>query len=76
MCNQSIVIECRCYVVQSGGTAAAETGASVTPADADDYGKGVIFYLRDNIVVGVVMWNVFGRMAIARQVCCLLVKFL
>lgn len=34
----------------------------------DDYGKGVIFYLRNDIVVGIVLWNVFNRMSIARQV--------
>jgi len=36
--------------------------------EGQDYGKGVIFYLRDNIVVGVVLWNVFSRMPIARRV--------
>ncbi|XP_075234577.1 apoptosis inducing factor [Lycorma delicatula] len=35
---------------------------------SEDYGKGVIFYLRDGIVVGIVLWNVFNRMSIARQV--------
>lgn len=34
----------------------------------DDYGKGVIFYLRDKVVVGIVLWNVFNRMPIARKV--------
>lgn len=34
----------------------------------EDYGKGIIFYLRDDIVVGIVLWNVFNRMSIARQV--------
>lgn len=33
-----------------------------------DYGKGVIFYLRDNIIIGIVLWNIFNRMSIARQV--------
>lgn len=37
-------------------------------ADGEDFGKGVIFYLRDDIVVGVVLWNVFNRMSVARQV--------
>jgi programmed cell death 8 (apoptosis-inducing factor) len=36
-------------------------------ADSDDYGKGVIFYLRENKIVGVVLWNVFNRMNIARK---------
>lgn len=34
----------------------------------EDYGKGVVFYLRDDVVVGIVLWNVFNRMNIARQV--------
>jgi programmed cell death 8 (apoptosis-inducing factor) len=38
------------------------------PKTGEEYGKGVVFYLRDDTVVGVVMWNVFNRMQIARQV--------
>lgn len=38
------------------------------PTQGEDYGKGVIFYLRDDVVVGIVLWNVFNRMSIARQV--------
>lgn len=38
------------------------------PKDGENYGKGIIFYLRDDIVVGIVLWNVFNRMAVARQV--------
>ena len=38
------------------------------PKPDDDFGKGVIFYLRNNIVVGIVLWNVFSRMHIARRV--------
>lgn len=34
----------------------------------NDYGKGVIFYLKNDIVVGIVLWNVFNRMSVARQV--------
>ena len=29
--------------------------------------KGVVFYLRQDIIVGVVTWNVFGKMGIARR---------
>ena len=35
--------------------------------EGEDYGKGVIFYLRENKVVGVLLWNVFNRMSIARR---------
>ncbi|XP_076656005.1 apoptosis inducing factor isoform X2 [Halictus rubicundus] len=38
------------------------------PKKHDDFEKGVIFYLRDDIVVGIVLWNLFNRMSIARQV--------
>lgn len=38
------------------------------PAQGEDYGKGVIFYLRDKVVVGIVLWNIFNRMPIARKV--------
>ncbi|XP_020711993.2 apoptosis-inducing factor 1, mitochondrial isoform X2 [Athalia rosae] len=34
----------------------------------DDFSKGVIFYLRNDVVVGIVLWNLFNRMSIARQV--------
>ena len=41
--------------------------ADVTKED-EDYGKGVIFYMRDSKIVGVVLWNVFNRMSIARRI--------
>lgn len=37
-------------------------------SDNEDFGKGVIFYLRNSEVVGMVLWNVFGKMPIARKV--------
>ncbi|KAL1240810.1 Apoptosis-inducing factor 1 [Trichinella spiralis] len=33
----------------------------------DDYGKGVVFYLRGKRIVGILLWNVFNRMPIARK---------
>ncbi|KAJ3589931.1 hypothetical protein NHX12_010771 [Muraenolepis orangiensis] len=53
--------------------AASAPVASPAPPPAalphkDDYGKGVIFYLRDKVVVGVILWNVFNRMPIARKI--------
>ena len=29
--------------------------------------KGVVFYLRNENVVGVVTWNIFGKMGVARR---------
>ncbi len=39
-----------------------------TPTSGDDFGKGVIFYLKNDKIVGVLLWNVFKRIPIARQV--------
>ncbi|XP_061608375.1 apoptosis-inducing factor 1, mitochondrial isoform X5 [Phyllopteryx taeniolatus] len=51
-------------------SAAAPSAPAPAPAVAreDDYGKGVIFYLRDKVVVGIILWNVFNRMPIARKI--------
>ncbi|XP_018319702.1 apoptosis-inducing factor 1, mitochondrial [Agrilus planipennis] len=50
---------------------AAECPPSILNSDEqqeDNYGKGVVFYLRDGVIVGIVLWNVFNRMQVARQV--------
>ncbi|KFM61498.1 Apoptosis-inducing factor 1, mitochondrial, partial [Stegodyphus mimosarum] len=38
------------------------------PESNDNYGKGVIFYLRENTIVGIILWNVFSKMPIARKI--------
>lgn len=35
--------------------------------DCNKYDKGVVFYLRQDIIVGVVTWNIFGKMGMARR---------
>ncbi|XP_077097341.1 apoptosis-inducing factor 1, mitochondrial isoform X2 [Siphateles boraxobius] len=50
---------------------AFKTGTAAPPPpiqQKEDYGKGVIFYLRDKVVVGIVLWNVFNRMPVARKI--------
>lgn len=51
--------------------------AAITPSvqaaeaitkDQDDFSKGVVFYLRDEKIVGIVLWNVFNRINTARAV--------
>ncbi|KAK7500616.1 hypothetical protein BaRGS_00008191, partial [Batillaria attramentaria] len=37
------------------------------PEDSDDYGKGIVFYRRNNAIVGMVLWNTFNKMPIARK---------
>ncbi|XP_033631918.1 apoptosis-inducing factor 1, mitochondrial-like [Asterias rubens] len=44
------------------------TPAVAAPVAAEDYGKGVVFYLKNDLVVGIVLWNVFNKMPIARKV--------
>ncbi|KXJ82231.1 hypothetical protein RP20_CCG014999 [Aedes albopictus] len=39
-----------------------------TEEDKDDFNKGVIFYLKDEKVVGVLLWNVFNRIGTARRI--------
>lgn len=51
------------------GALKAGTAAPPPPIQQEeDYGKGVIFYLRDKVVVGIVLWNVFNRMPVARKI--------
>ncbi|XP_012945888.1 apoptosis-inducing factor 1, mitochondrial isoform X2 [Aplysia californica] len=40
-----------------------------SPLDSEDYGKGIVFYLnKSKVVVGILLWNTFNKMSIARQV--------
>ncbi|XP_047027714.1 apoptosis-inducing factor 1, mitochondrial-like isoform X1 [Helicoverpa zea] len=43
-------------------------GAAEADAAARRYERGVVFYLRERRVVGVLLWNLFNRMHVARQV--------
>jgi programmed cell death 8 (apoptosis-inducing factor) len=39
-----------------------------TPKESDEFGKGVVLYLKNEKIVGVLLWNVFKAVPIARQV--------
>uniref|UniRef100_A0A8B9HKS6 Apoptosis-inducing factor 1, mitochondrial n=1 Tax=Astyanax mexicanus TaxID=7994 RepID=A0A8B9HKS6_ASTMX len=52
----------------AGSVAVGKAAPTPPPQQKEDYGKGVIFYLRDKVVVGIVLWNVFNRMPIARKI--------
>lgn len=41
---------------------------ATTSSTQGDYNKGVVFYLKENKVVGVVLWNIFNRIPIARKI--------
>ena len=51
----------------STNTASTSTSQAIDQG-ADKYGKGVIFYLRDDVIVGIVLWNVFAKMSTARKI--------
>ena len=34
----------------------------------DDCGKGVLFYMKEDKIVGILLWNVFNRISIARKI--------
>uniref|UniRef100_A0A8C8FLD2 Apoptosis-inducing factor 1, mitochondrial n=1 Tax=Oncorhynchus tshawytscha TaxID=74940 RepID=A0A8C8FLD2_ONCTS len=58
---------------ETEGTANSPVASSTpepppVPEQKDNYGKGVIFYLRDKVVVGIILWNVFNRMPVARKI--------
>ncbi|XP_037070925.1 apoptosis-inducing factor 1, mitochondrial-like [Pollicipes pollicipes] len=38
------------------------------PRQGEEYGKGVVFYTRDDTIVGLVLWNVFNKMPTARKI--------
>lgn len=38
------------------------------PVKGEDYGKGIVFYTRNDVVVGMVLWNVFNKIPVARRV--------
>lgn len=38
------------------------------PKPTEDYNKGVIFYLKNEIVVGIILWNLFNKMDVARLI--------
>lgn len=42
----------------------------VTSSDdsTDNYGRGVVFYLKDDKIVGILLWNIFNRIGLARTI--------
>lgn len=34
----------------------------------NDYTKGILFYMKNNKIVGILLWNVFNRISIARKI--------
>ena len=60
--------EQRDEVSKSTGVQSEHATSAVTHDKKDEYHKGVVFYLKENKIVGMVLWNVFNRIPIARKV--------
>ena len=60
--------EAKVKVPENVETANSQDHSEEAPPPQENYGKGVIFYLDSDIVVGILMWNVFNKMSIARKV--------
>lgn len=56
-------------VAKEGETEKAAAPETVkTTTDPDEFDKGVVLYLRGDRIVGILLWNVFNRINIARKV--------
>lgn len=47
---------------------ASQDGVTCDPDEAGNYGKGVIFYLKNDKIVGILLWNLFNRIGLARTI--------
>lgn len=39
-----------------------------TSSDPDKYNRGVVFYLKNDVIVGILLWNLFSRLNTARRI--------
>lgn len=54
--------------IELGNTGKDDVTTSDGRQENEAFGKGVIFYMKGKRVVGIVLWNIFERMNIARKV--------
>ena len=70
---QTYIIYHRFIKVSNRNTSFPQVAAPAAPASpaaetSEDYGKGIVFYTKEKTVVGILLWNCFNRMSLARQV--------
>jgi len=41
---------------------------STSVNDKEEFGKGVVFYMKEKRIVGVLLWNIFSQMPVARRI--------
>lgn len=54
--------------VAASSPVSTEPPAPVPAESSEEFGKGVVFYVKGKRVVGVVLWNIFNKMPIARKI--------
>ncbi|CAH3999652.1 putative apoptosis-inducing factor 1, mitochondrial isoform X2 [Pieris brassicae] len=64
----TVAVFCEDAVREAKETATTADGAAKRADGGVRYERGVVFYLRESRVVGVLLWNLFNRMHLARQV--------
>jgi programmed cell death 8 (apoptosis-inducing factor) len=69
------VVEATCEGVRSETENVAPEQSSLkessklhAPIEGEDYGKGIVFYTRNDVVVGMVLLNVFNKIPVARRI--------
>ena len=68
----SYIIVIWCFQVPTEPCTVEETDPVCPKPESDEFGKGVVFYRRNNVIVGILLWNTFNKMSIARKVSVLL----
>ncbi|KAG2204555.1 hypothetical protein INT47_012614 [Mucor saturninus] len=55
-------------VAESSATSVTEAVKATNPFQDEKFGKGLVFYVRDQKIVGLVLFNVFGKVQEARDI--------
>ena len=51
------------------GIEVSQTPENCTPVNSiENFNRGVIFYMQEKKIVGILLWNLFNRIAIARKI--------
>lgn len=46
----------------------ASSTVTTSASEEEEFGKGVVFYMKEKKIVGVLLWNIFSLMPVARQI--------
>lgn len=60
--------EKRIVTTATSTPATTQTTSAKSNDNPLDYGRGVIFYLKDDKIVGILLWNIFNRIGLARTI--------